>query len=277
VESAIRFYVDTLGLRLTNRIGDRWATVHAGPSYWTSSAEVGAGLPIAFQPAQAGSPAPGTKGSVMFGFETYSPIEQVVEWMQQRGVRVTSEIIRFEAGNVVSIEDFDGNPTYVQEWTPGMLEAADRGTADKHATTRSMLAGGHALIFVSNMDRSVQFYRDALGMNLTYRFEDKFATVEARGRLLIGLHPVSEQYPAPGTRGAITLALQTDEPVERVVAMLASKGVRLLGGKTQPQSRSFVEFEDPDGNVIVLTEAGAESESSTAGLPVGAVSGQRGW
>src|SRR5688500_7532212 len=106
IDSAIHFYTATLGLRLTNRIGDRWATVDAGPSYWTSAADVGSGLHIAFQPAQRGKAAPGTKGSVTFGFETYNRIENVVAWLQKRGVRITSEIVRFEAGNVVSFEDF---------------------------------------------------------------------------------------------------------------------------------------------------------------------------
>ena len=50
LDSAIRFYTTQLGLKLTNRFGDRWATVDAGSSYWTTR-EVLAGLVIGLRPA----------------------------------------------------------------------------------------------------------------------------------------------------------------------------------------------------------------------------------
>ena len=49
LDSAIRFYTTQLGLKLTNRFGDRWATVDAGSSYWTTH-EVVAGLVIGLRP-----------------------------------------------------------------------------------------------------------------------------------------------------------------------------------------------------------------------------------
>ena len=258
MDAAVRFYTEVLGLKLTNLIGGRWATVATGLSYWTTE-EVGAGLHLAFQPAQAGGPAPGTKGTVMFGLETYDPIEKVLEWLRERGVRIASDIIRFEAGNVVAIEDFDGNPTYVHEFPPEMLEEADRlDQARQPKTSEPRISGGHALVLVSNMDRAVQFYRDVLGLNLTYRFDDKFATLEAGRKLVVALHPTSSKYPAPGTRGSVVLALQTDEPIERVVSYLAARGVRIGGGKAQPKSSS-VELEDTEGNTIVLTESGSQT------------------
>ena len=50
LDSAIRFYTTQLGLKLTNRFGDRWATIDAGPSYWTPR-ETLAGLTIGLRPA----------------------------------------------------------------------------------------------------------------------------------------------------------------------------------------------------------------------------------
>ena len=83
MDAAVRFYTDVLGLKLTNRFGERWATVEAGPSYWTPD-EVGAGLVIGLHPASPKHPAPGTKGAVMFGLETYKPIEDVVSRLADR-------------------------------------------------------------------------------------------------------------------------------------------------------------------------------------------------
>ena len=67
---------EQLGLRLTNRIGDRWATIDAGASYWTSEG-IAAGLTLGLRPAAAHQPPPGTTGGVGFGFETHNRIEDV--------------------------------------------------------------------------------------------------------------------------------------------------------------------------------------------------------
>jgi catechol 2,3-dioxygenase len=198
----------------------------------------------------------------MFGLETYDPIEKVLEWLRGCGVRIASEIIRFEAGNVVAIEDCDGNPTYVHEFPPEMLEEADRLDQDQRpGNSEPKISGGHALVLVSNMDRAVSFYRDVLGLKLTYRFEDKFATLEA-GKLVVALHPTSSKYPAPGTRGSVVLGLQTDEPIDRVVAHLATRGVR-IGGSKPGAVVSAVEFEDSEGNTIELTESRSNVAEAT--------------
>ena len=67
LDEAIEFYTQQLGLKLTNRIGDRWATIETGPSYWTSEG-VSAGLTLGLRPASPHYPRPGTAGAVGFGF-----------------------------------------------------------------------------------------------------------------------------------------------------------------------------------------------------------------
>ena len=101
--AAIRFYSETLGLKLTNRFGERWATVETTPSYWTTDA-AHAGLIIGLRPSTAPGEAtvssrvaPGTRGGVGYGLETYRPCEEVIAEFAKRGVRVTSDIIRFDA------------------------------------------------------------------------------------------------------------------------------------------------------------------------------------
>jgi catechol 2,3-dioxygenase-like lactoylglutathione lyase family enzyme len=253
LEAAIQFYTERLGLKLTNRIGQQWATVQTGPSYWTTD-EVGAGLTLGLHPHSAKYPRPGTPGGVGFGLETYEPADEVAEELTRRGVRVDKEIIRFEAGNVFCMVDHDGLPTYVHEFPPEMLpesELSDTKARDREPVA-GMIAGGHAIVYVRNMDAAVRFYTETLGLRLTYRFEDKIAFAEA-GRLVIAIHPKTPNTPDPGSKGSVMLGLTLDEPIDRVVARLTNKGVRFTGPIIRAEG-NFAEFEDPSGNALYLWE-----------------------
>lgn len=260
LDEAIQFYTRQLGLKLTNRIGDRWATVDAGSSYWTSKGTA-AGLTLGLRPASPRYPSPGTTGGVGFGFETYKRIEDVAAQLKGRRVRVTGDVISFEAGKVVSFTDLDGVNAYAWEFSEEMLAEVDRDSVPD-----ALLSGGHAIVYVSDMDAAIRFYADTLGLALTYRFEDKFATIEAGRNLLLALHPKTPNTPDPGTKGSVTLGLVVDEPIDTVVARLARRGVRVTG-RLEPEPDRSVDIEDLDGNVITLWEArtlGAEIGLETA-------------
>ena len=118
-----------------------------------------------------------------------------------------------------------------------------------------MISGGNITVMVSNMDASVRFYTEVMGMKLTNRFGDHWATVDAGSGLVIGLHPASPKYPAPGTRGGTLIGLEIDEPIQHVVDRLQAKGVRFLGPIVNDAGAgSFADLEDPDGNFIYLWE-----------------------
>jgi catechol 2,3-dioxygenase-like lactoylglutathione lyase family enzyme len=118
-----------------------------------------------------------------------------------------------------------------------------------------MISGGNITVMVSNMDASVRFYTEVLGMKLTNRFGDHWATVDAGKGLIIGLHPASPKYPAPGAKGGMLIGLEIDEPIQRIVDRLQGKGVRFLGPVTKDEGAgSFADLEDPDGNRIYLWE-----------------------
>ena len=132
-----------------------------------------------------------------------------------------------------------------------------------------MVSGGNATIIVADMDRSIRFYTEVLGLKLTNRFGNDWATVSGGESLTIGLHPASDNYPTPGTRGSIFLGLDIDLPLERAVSRLAGHGVSIEGIVVRSDAGNFASLHDPDGNEIYLWEkpnpAAGEPELAKAG------------
>ena len=89
-----------------------------------------------------------------------------------------------------------------------------------------MVTGGNATVYVSNMDVAVRFYSEILGLKLINRYGNFWATVRAGESLTLGLHPRSEKWPAPGTKGSIQIGLEIDEPIDQAVQRLTSAGVK---------------------------------------------------
>jgi len=116
-----------------------------------------------------------------------------------------------------------------------------------------MVSGGNVTVFVSNMDRAVRFYTETLGMRLAERYDDHWATVQADNGFTVGLHPPSPKYPAPGTKGSMTIGLEIRESVETVMRQLGERGVRMHGIE-EGAGGKFLHLEDPDGNEMYLWE-----------------------
>jgi catechol 2,3-dioxygenase-like lactoylglutathione lyase family enzyme len=104
MERAIRFYTETLGLRLVYRFANNWATV-----------EVGRGLTIGLHPASAEMPA-GRRGSMAIGLELGDVlIEEAVSRLTAKGVQFHGPVNDSKAGKFVSFDDPDGNLIYLAE------------------------------------------------------------------------------------------------------------------------------------------------------------------
>ena len=116
-----------------------------------------------------------------------------------------------------------------------------------------MYSSGNVTIYVSNMDRTVKFYSETLGLKLAYRFGDNWAAVEIGKGLTIGLHPASEQMPA-GQKGSMAIGLELSGSIHEAVKILESKGVTFHGPINEGKAGSFVGFEDPDGNQLYLAQ-----------------------
>jgi len=117
-----------------------------------------------------------------------------------------------------------------------------------------MVRGGNVTVFISSMDRAVRFYTETMGLRLAERYGDDWATVQAGNGFTIGLHPASPKYPAPGTKGAMMIGFEVEEPVEGLMKTLGEKGVRIPGAIEEGAGGKFLHLEDPDGNEIYLWE-----------------------
>lgn len=116
-----------------------------------------------------------------------------------------------------------------------------------------MIAGGNATVYVSNMDIAIRFYTEVLGLKLTNRFGNQWATVQAGQTLVIGLHPWSSKHPRPGTRGSVQIGLflSPDETIGDLAARLRKHGVA-VSDVIKAEEANYVSFTDPDGNPIYV-------------------------
>ena len=107
---------------------------------------------------------------------------------------------------------------------------------------------------VTNMNRAVQFYETALGMQKQYG--DEYWTSMSLGNLRLGLHgsegqvvPVTPRD-AHGQHCGGTLTLLSDD-IKTDRASIEKAGGKILGDVEQPWGHMLV-FEDIDCNVLKL-------------------------
>jgi catechol 2,3-dioxygenase len=120
--------------------------------------------------------------------------------------------------------------------------------------TVAVIRGGNATIYVSDMQRAVDFYHNTLELPLVFRADDHWAELDAGGGLHLGLHPTSRRRPAPGTPGGITVGLAVDEPIAQVIETLKNRGVIVEGPVMEEGGLALAFFSDPDGNPLYLAE-----------------------
>ena len=117
-----------------------------------------------------------------------------------------------------------------------------------------MFRAGVVTIYVSDMDRAVQFYTQALGFALKERYGNHWASIDGGPGLTIGLHPATAEVPA-GRQGSIALGLYLSQPIAEAVKTLTSRGIAFTGPVINDDGMlSLAFFTDPDGNSLYLAE-----------------------
>lgn len=100
--------------------------------------------------------------------------------------------------------------------------------------------------YVSDIERSVRFYTEILGLKLTSR--DSVARFHVDG-VLLELVPAEDDSKLGGA-GNARVCFEVPE-IERSVSELKAKGVSTGDVQTVANGR-LARFEDPDGNELVL-------------------------
>lgn len=120
-----------------------------------------------------------------------------------------------------------------------------------------MFEGGTASVYISDMDRAVQFYTSILGLKLINRIADEWAEVDAGNGFVIGLHPAKPPAtPKPGTMGAINIELRVNESqsLQGIVDTLQLRGARFSAPIATYEHVRLATLVDLDGNKLLLAQ-----------------------
>jgi catechol 2,3-dioxygenase-like lactoylglutathione lyase family enzyme len=109
---------------------------------------------------------------------------------------------------------------------------------------------GLVMIVVSNMDRSVAFYRDVLGLKMLFH-QNNWSQFDA-GQMLIGLHPEGDQVKVSPTTG-FSLGIYLDDIMKTVSELKRRHGHISIEPRPEPFGR-WALLKDPDGYGIQLIE-----------------------
>jgi catechol 2,3-dioxygenase-like lactoylglutathione lyase family enzyme len=130
-----------------------------------------------------------------------------------------------------------------------------------------MFAGGIVTVFVTDMDRSVRFYTEQLGLKLLQRYRNQFATIDAGHGLTIGLHPSDSASPAGEKKTGISIGLYLTGTIRDAVTALSGRGVVFDSPIVNEETVGmFAYFNDPDGNSLYVAEMREEMKNESAGV-----------
>ena len=109
---------------------------------------------------------------------------------------------------------------------------------------------GLVMIVVRDMERSVAFYRDVLGLKLLIR-QDNWSQLDA-GNIILGLHPEGEEVHVSPTSG-MSIGIYVDNMDKAVTEIRRRYGKIAIGPRTEPFGRWALVF-DPDGYSVQIIE-----------------------
>ena len=117
-----------------------------------------------------------------------------------------------------------------------------------------MIHGGNTTLYVRDINVSIRFYTETLGLGLRMRAGDDWAEIDAGPGLILGLHPSGPHTPAPGTRGSIAIGFNVTGEIEAAIQTLQGKGVAFAGPVIEDEHVKLAFFSDPDGNGLYLCQ-----------------------
>lgn len=117
---------------------------------------------------------------------------------------------------------------------------------------------GLIMVVVKDMDRSVAFYRDVLGLKLQFQTPE-WSQFDA-GNIHVGLHAESDQLKVHPTESA-QFGFYVDD-IQKTVSGLKNRGVHILRPPKQEDFGTLSIFTDPDGYHIEICQLAARGRSA---------------
>ena len=121
----------------------------------------------------------------------------------------------------------------------------------------------HLVLTVTDIDKTVAFYRDVMGMEKVEFGEGRIAL--AFGEQKINLHQSGREFEPKAASvqpGSADLCFIIDEPVNQARGALEARGVEVIGGPVRRTGAigdiMSVYFRDPDGNLIEVSNYGSD-------------------
>jgi catechol 2,3-dioxygenase-like lactoylglutathione lyase family enzyme len=132
-----------------------------------------------------------------------------------------------------------------------------KAATKKRAASSSGLEFNHAMIYVTELARSLAFYRDALGFELIETYPGAYARLRSPGGTsTIALHALEPGRKMNAGLGGLRLYFEV-EALDAFCAGLEAKGVVLDDPPTDmPWGWRHAYVRDPDGHELSLYRAG---------------------
>ena len=107
-----------------------------------------------------------------------------------------------------------------------------------------MIKESNVTVMVSDLNRSIQFYTETLGLKLVNRIQDHWAEIVAPG-LTIGLHPAGPHGPKPGNSESLAIGFTVDN-LDNDITTLKNKGIAFAPNIIEEGPVRIAFFNDPD-------------------------------
>lgn len=109
----------------------------------------------------------------------------------------------------------------------------------------------HVGLTVSNLDRSIEFYRDLFDFEIMEKFADTRQAFLRVGDIVIGLYEVEGYKNQGGTKNHLSFYID-EEDFDDAVDEINEKEIPIVFGPDNLRKGKSVVFLDPDGNQIEI-------------------------
>jgi len=123
----------------------------------------------------------------------------------------------------------------------------------------------NAHYWTKDMDASVGFYRDTLGLTLRIQMGEDWAEFDVAGTT-VALHGTREGHPPPQDGATVVFEVHS---LDAEMSALRGRGVVFEGDVAEvPGYGRFISFRDPDGNLLQIFERAEGASGETVDIVI---------